>query len=278
MTEAKSYALLDSGAGRKLERFGAFVLDRPCAQAVWRPSLKHDAWAAADARFTRENHAGWSFRSALPHEWECMLEDVMFLVSPTDFGHIGVFPEHALGWRWMGDAVRKAEFQPNILNLFAYTGGATLALARQGCAVCHLDASRKTVDWARRNAAVNGLDGAPIRWIVDDVTKFLQRELRRGHRYDGIVLDPPSFGRGTSQELFKIDDCLLELLDACWKLLSDRALFMFMSCHTPGYTPLVLRQLMSQSSQGGTLHAGEMRIECPGGLELPSGSFAAWHR
>ena len=268
------YALLDSGNGRKLERFGEYVTDRPCAQAVWRPRLDARSWDMADAHFTREDNRGWTFRRQMPREWLCSLGGVVFIVGPTDFGHIGVFPEHLLGWRWMRERVAAAKSRPNILNLFAYSGGATLALAKAGCEVCHLDASKKTVDWAHRNAQANGLEDAPIRWIVDDVNKFMQRELRRGRRYDGIVLDPPSFGRGTSQEIFKIDNCLLELLDNCWRLLSDTPLFVFLSCHTPGYTPIVLGHLVAQTARLGNVRTGEMFIESE--MKLPSGSFAAW--
>ena len=268
-----AYELLDCGEGRKLERFGEYVFDRPCAQAVWRKSLPPEAWRGADAFFTRENKAGWSSRRPMPREWRCSLEGVMFLLTPTDFGHVGVFPEHARGWRWM-----KGRIAPgmNVLNLFAYTGGATLALAQAGCEVCHLDASKKSVEWARRNAEANGLQDAPIRWIIDDVNKFLQREIRRGRFYDGIVLDPPSFGRGTNQELFKIDDSLTSLLENCRKLLSPRARFIFLTCHTPGYTPMVLDNLLRQHFADGRLECGEMFIE--GKTPLPSGSYAAWEK
>lgn len=274
LEEQSKYVLLDCGNGRKLERFGEYVTDRPCAQAVWRTSLPRQDWLAADAHFTREHGEGWTFRRSLPKEWKCTLNGISFIVGPTDFGHIGIFPEHALGWRWMEKRIATAHKQPSVLNLFAYSGGATLALAKAGCQVCHLDASKKTVDWAHRNAEANGLLEAPIRWIVDDVNKFLQRELRRGRRYDGIVLDPPSFGRGTNQEIFKIDDCMLDLLDACWRLLSDTPLFVFLTCHTPGYTPMVLQHLVRQAAGKGVVEAGEMYIE--GNVPLPSGSFAAW--
>ena len=268
------YELLDCGDGRKLERFGKFVLDRPCAQAVWKKQLGESEWKCADAFFTRENNIGWRWKGVVPKEWICELEDVRFSLTPTDFGHVGIFPEHARGWRWMKQRVASGM---NVLNLFAYTGGATLALAKAGCQLCHLDASKKSVDWAHRNAEINGLQNAPIRWIVDDVNKFLQRELRRGRKYDGIVLDPPSFGRGTNQELFKIDNCLLELLDNCRKLLSDGdGAFLFLTCHTPGYTPLVLEHLLRQNLQKGVVECGEMFIE--GQISLPSGSFGAWYR
>ena len=269
------YELLDSGAGRKLERFGDYVLDRPCSQAVWRPSLPTDVWRKADGFFTREDGNHWTFARRLPESWTCEVGEVCFKISPTDFGHVGVFPEHELGWNWMVKRIVDSGRRPSVLNLFAYTGGATMALAKHGCEVCHLDASKKMVDWAHRNMELNHLEEAPIRWIVDDVQKFLLREKRRGRKYDGILLDPPSFGRGTNQELFKIDNNLLDLLDMCIDVLSDDPLFLFVSCHTPGYTPLVLTNLLGQGLRGrGVMEAGEMVIRS-GQLNLPSGSYVA---
>ena len=277
----ESYELLDSGYGRKLERFGEVTLDRPCSQAVWRPRLPESSWRGADGVFHRESRNGtWELRRRLPERWHCLVGGVRLMLQLTDFGHVGGFPEHELGWRWLRGRAAKAGRPLSVLNLFAYSGGATMALAQAGCEVCHLDASRKMVDWARRNAALNGLEQAPIRWIVDDVTKFLQREQRRGRRYDGILLDPPSFGRGTNQELFKIEAQLLELLDLCGQVLADDPDFLFVSCHTPGYTPLVLRHLLEQSRAGGLIETGEMRIagQEGGALDIPSGSYAAWCR
>ena len=281
MTE-NAYCLLDAGDGRKLERFGPVVLDRPCAQAVWRRKLPAKAWAEADARFSREQDGGWETRRPLPSSWQASIDGLSFRLEATDFGHVGVFPEHRRSWRWLGETLG-AEPERNreisVLNLFAYSGGATLAAARLGCRVCHLDASRKMVAWARENASLNGLDEAPIRWIVDDVQKFLTREERRGSTYDGIVLDPPSFGRGKRQELFKIDEHLLGILAQCRAVLSPVARFVFLSCHTPGYTPLVLNHLLSQSLEGldGEVAAGEMVLgEGQEVLPVPSGTYAVW--
>ncbi len=276
------YRLLDSGNGRKLERFGPVVLDRPCAQAVWRPALPASAWARTHAFFTREEGNRWLVRRPLPEAWQTSIEGILFEVRTTEFGHVGVFPEHARAWRWLaGLRARLPAERANlsVLNLFAYSGGATLAAARLGFRVCHLDASRKMVTWARRNAELNGLEAAPIRWIVDDVHKFLARELRRGARYDGIIADPPSFGRGTRQELFKIDTHLPDLLDRCRGLLAPERGFLFLTCHTPGYTPLVLTHLLSQSlgGRGGTVEAGEMVLEGGEGVfPIPSGTYAVW--
>ncbi len=270
----ETYSLLDCGGGRKLERFGQYVLDRPCSQAVWRPCLGSDVWSRADGYFTREDGNKWTFRTRLPKSWTCRVGHVSFKISPTDFGHVGVFPEHLLVWNWMSKLIRGSSRQLSVLNLFAYTGGASLSLAKDGCQVCHLDASKKMVDWACRNAELNGLTESPIRWIVDDVNKFLNREVRRGRRYDGILLDPPSFGRGTNQELFKIDNNLLELLELCVKVLSPDATFLFLSCHTPGYTPLVLSNVLGQTVGRGEITSGEMAIVGEG-ITLPCGSYAA---
>ena len=275
------YELLDAGAGRKLERFGPIVLDRPCAQAVWQPQLDARQWSQeADAFFTREHGARWQFRRpAIREGWECTLAGVSMLLRPTDFGHVGMFPEHSFGWTKMKETLRATKHAqpPNVLNLFAYSGGATIAAAQAGAMVCHLDASKKMVDWARENAALNHLEEAPIRWITDDVQKFLKREIRRGRRYDAIVLDPPSFGRGTNQELFQIDHNMLEVLDLCRQVLAEQPLFVLLTCHTPGYTPLVLTYLMKQLLPAGNIEAGEMTLPAkPGVFAVPSGTYAWW--
>lgn len=275
-----TYTLLDAGDGRKLEQFGPYLVDRPCAQAVWRPSLPPDRWQQAHATFTREGGNRWEFAPRVPASWQCTIAGLLFRIQPTDFGHLGVFPEHARTWRFLAQSLPPAAgpTRPTLLNLFAYSGGATLAAARAGYDVCHLDASKKMVEWARTNAQLNHLHEAPIRWITDDAQKFLQREARRGRRYDAIVLDPPSFGRGTNQELFKIDTHMLDLLDLCRQLLSATPHLLFLSCHTPGYTPMVLSHLIQQTMPPGKIETGEMTLPAqPGSLDVPSGTFAAWH-
>jgi len=280
-TAPSEYQLIDAGAGRKLERFGRYLLDRPCSQAVWKPTLSPERWAKADAFFSREHGSHWQFRnSAVREGWECTLEGLTFRLRPTDFGHVGIFPEHSRCWRMVAEAAAQAKGnhrQLSVLNLFAYTGGATLAAAAAGCAVCHLDASPKSVTWGRENAAASHLDAAPIRWIVDDVRKFLLREMRRGRKYDGIILDPPSFGRGTNQELFQIDSGMIEVLELCRQSLSEKPAFVMLTCHTPGYTPLVLSHLMAQNFDGGKCLTGETVLPSPPDvLAVPSGAFAWW--
>jgi 23S rRNA (cytosine1962-C5)-methyltransferase len=264
------YKLLDSGNQNKLEQFGDYLLVRPSSQAVWKPSLDGKAWKEADGVFTREPHNKWMAQPPLPNSWKVDLEGVKFKLMPTEFGHIGIFPEHAQLWKWMKGKITK---KCSILNLFAYTGGASLVAAKAGADVCHVDASKTTVAWARENAALNKIEN--VRWIVDDVIKFLRREVRRGTKYDGIILDPPTFGRGSQGEVFKIEKDLPVILELCFQLLSPEPQFVILSCHTPGYTPLVLHHLMRQAREDGTIEIGEMVI--PGPLDLTSGTYARWY-
>lgn len=275
---SSDYTLLDSGHGRKLEQFGAIRLDRPCAQAVWAPCLPASAWRKADASFVRDSDSGWRRNGALPEIWDVSVGLLRFRARPTDFGHVGLFPEHSAVWDWMSRRLTSARGSPQILNLFAYTGGASLALAKSGAAVCHLDASKKSVAWARENATLNKLDNTPIRWIVDDAVKFLMREQRRERRYQGILLDPPSYGRGSKQELFKIQDHLVRLMTLCRSVLAPDARFLVLTCHTPGYTPHVLQNLVHQTFEGrGRFASREMLLEGnKATYPVPSGAFAAW--
>ena len=261
-----TYQLLDSGNELKWERFGAYTLCRPCPQAVWRPQKKWEA----DAFFSREGGNRWTYKKKLPASWDVVLNGVKMKVAPTDFGHLGVFPEHAALWEWMRSRIGKGS---RVLNLFAYSGGVTLAAAQEGAQVCHLDASKGMVDWARENGALNGLEKAPIRWIVDDALKFLKREEKRGSLYEGIILDPPSFGRGSKGEVFKIEQEILPLLEHCRAVLSEKPRFLIFSCHTPGFTPIALEHLLGQIF-GKKAECGEMTLISPGALSIPSGSFA----
>lgn len=268
------YSLVDSGDQRKLERFGKFLLSRPCSQALWRPQRPLSEWNAADAVFSREEGSGWSFTKSLPNSWVVEWKGVRFKISLTDFGHVGVFPEHAQVWTWAAERIRQAGRPISVLNLFAYSGGATLACASVGAEVCHLDASKGMVAWARENAAINEMEKLPIRWIIDDAVKFLKREQTRGRRYEGLILDPPTFGRGSRGETFKIERDLGELLQLCKAVLSEKPLFVALTTHTPGMTPIVMHHLMQQMMKNGQVESGEMVIEGP--LSLPSGSFARW--
>lgn len=275
------YALLDSGDGAKLERFGPYTLARPCAQAFWKPALPKAAWDAADASFSREGGNRWRETGSVPETWNATIEGITFRLSRTDFGHLGVFPEQRPQWRriraW-AQARRTAGRPARLLNLFAYSGGGTLAAAQGGAEACHLDASKGMVEWARDNARLNNLDTAPVRWIVDDVSKFLERELRRERRYDAVVLDPPSFGRGRQGEVFKIERDLPGLLAQIARLLSPEAGLVLLSAHTPELTPVGLGHLLGQAleERDGVFETGEMLLEGDGALPVPSGGFAAW--
>jgi 23S rRNA (cytosine1962-C5)-methyltransferase len=274
------YALLDSGNGRKLERFGDVVLERPCAQAVWAPS-NSNLWETATARFDRIDGHNWQGRGKLSKAWNVGINGVMMKLSATDFGHLGVFPETGELWEWIRSTLRAEEENKGrdlkFLNLFAYSGGATLAAAQAGAHCCHLDASKGMVEWARENARLNGLQDAPIRWIVDDVIKFLNREVKRGNTYDGVLLDPPSFGRGKKGELYKIEESLMTTLDLVHQVLTDDPSFVLLTSHTPGFSPIVLSNLLRQYNEGGVIECGEMLLI--GGdevMDLPNGNWARW--
>ncbi|HEY4830977.1 MAG TPA: class I SAM-dependent methyltransferase [Waddliaceae bacterium] len=276
---SSSYELIDSGNQRKFERFGRYKIVRPASQAIWRPNLSEREWQKTDGIFTREDVCQWL--KEIEGDWIVDVAGIRFKLSPTDFGHLGIFPEQKKVWVWIQSLIKQiAKIRKNpirILNLFAYSGGATIAAASAGAEVCHLDSSKGMVAWARENAELNGCSDNPIRWIVDDVKKFLARELKRAQQYDGIIVDPPSFGRGNRGEVFKIERDLPHLLEQCRKLLSDQPLFLMLSCHTPSISPMILRNLLSQTLQGfsGTIEQGELLLE-GGVFPLPSGTFARW--
>lgn len=275
----KNYSLLDSGDGQKLEQVGPFLIVRPAPLALWPKTLSESEWAKADASFSREENIGWRFKTRLPEFWEVIAGGLTLKVELTSFGHFGFFPEHLFLWEQLAQKVSTGD---SVLNLFAYTGAATAALAQKGASLCHLDASKTSVAWARENVFLNHLEKAPIRWIVDDVFKFLKREEKRGAQYDGIILDPPSFGRGKRQEVFKIETAIVPLLTLAEKLLKKNAKFLAFSCHTPGFTPQLLNNFLKPLCQkrGGKISSGEL-LTLPQNeavYALPSGSYALWER
>lgn len=265
-----TYSLIDSGSERKLERFGPYTLIRPCPQAIWKPQHP-DAWKQADAIFSREPENRWQFVKKLPKSWTAEIGQVKFKIELTDFGHLGVFPEHAGLWTKMRPLIQP---KMRVLNLFAYSGGVTMAAAQEGAQVCHLDASKGMVDWARENAAMNGLKDAPVRWIVDDAMKFLRREIKRESFYEGIILDPPTFGRGSKGEVFKIERDLLPLLELCRDVLSPNPRWIILSCHTSAFSPMVLQNICTQIFGKDHLETGEMTLHSESGFSIPSGSYA----
>lgn len=276
------YELLDSGNGEKLERFGDVCLVRPIAHAIWKPEKSKSQWKSAQGRFERSSGGGGRWKwgpKSVPRSWILKVDQQSFVLKTTSFGHLGIFPEQRQQWRWITELCQSQSAPQDIevLNLFAYTGGSTLAAALGGAKVCHVDAARGSVDWARENAQRSGLADHPIRWIVDDVQVFLKREIKRERRYHGIILDPPSFGRGKKGETWKIETDLVPLLELCKGVLADKPLFFLLSCHSPGFTPQVLANLLNDCvPEGGHRAKGEMLLQGASAQDLPSGSYARW--
>ena len=242
----QDYCLIDTSKGERLERWGDITLIRPDPQIIWENPSPAKEWSTAHAKYNRSNKGGgsWDYRKKFDESWNIKYGDLTFMVKPTGFKHTGLFPEQAVNWDYCDKLIRNAGREINVLNLFAYTGGATLACANAGAKVCHLDAVKGMVDWAKENARLSGLSDKPIRWIVDDAMKFLGREIRRGNKYDGIILDPPSYGRGTNGEMWKLEDCIFELMERCTAVLSDKPLFILLNSYTTGLSPSVMAYLL----------------------------------
>lgn len=280
------YRLIDSGNFQKLEQVGPYRFVRPAAQAVWTPRLDEATWKKVDATFSRFSGGDgkWSIHNkSLPKKWTIQQGPVKLVISLTDFGHLGIFPEQDANWDKLHQLIRDRGQGRDIqvLNLFAYTGGSTLACATAGAKVVHLDASKTSVNWGRENAEASGIADAPVRWIVDDVQKFVERELRRGNKYHGIILDPPTYGRGTNNEVWQIEQHMVPLLDKLKQILADDHLFVLLSSHSNGYTPVALKNLMfgMVDSSSGTFDAYEMLVhEQDSGRALPSGACCLYVR
>jgi 23S rRNA (cytosine1962-C5)-methyltransferase len=276
------YALIDSGGGRKLERFGPWTVTRPEPQCLWRPRLPPEAWREAAAVFepADEDEAGrWRLDAAVPASWPMRWRDVVFHARLTAFRHLAVFPEQAANWVWLADRVRAAPTSLRILNLFGYTGVASLVCAAAGAAVTHVDASKKAVAWARENAALSGLADAPVRWICEDARKYVQREIRRGTRYDGIILDPPKYGRGPGGEVWRLYDDLPALAAGCAALLGDGASFLLLNAYSERISGLALAGLLGQvlADRGGRIDWGELALMEQGGDRgVGLSFFARW--
>jgi 23S rRNA (cytosine1962-C5)-methyltransferase len=278
--ESQQYQLLDFGAGRRLERLGAIVLDRPCPTAEGFRQTDPAAWQHADARFDRpEGQQGtWTCRRELPERWTIAHGRLVLEIKRTLFGHVGVFAEQADNWDWIAAKASDAEHPVRVLNLFAYTGGSTLAAATAGAEVTHVDAAKNIVAWARRNAELAGLAKAPIRWIAEDALKFVKREIRRGNRYDAVIMDPPSYGHGPNGEPWQLPKHLPRLLQMCAELTDPRPRFMLLTCHTPGFTPGRLGEMMGDAFGEGCVEARGLVLHTAAGRELPSGVAARWER
>ena len=283
------YEVLDTSAGEKLERWGDYILVRPDPQVIWNTPHKVREWKQKNGHYHRSNKGGgqWEFFD-LPEQWEISYGNLKFHLKPFHFKHTGLFPEQAVNWEWSGNLIREAKKKNpgkeiKVLNLFAYTGGATVACADAGAAVTHVDASKGMVTWAKENAAASGLANAPIRYLVDDCVKFVEREIRRGNHYDAIIMDPPSYGRGPKGEIWKIEEKIVPLVQLCTKVLADKPLFFLINSYTTGLQPAVLSYMLNlelKSRFGGTVEADEIGLPVRGkqGLVLPCGASGRWSR
>ena len=275
----QDYELIDTSSGEKLERWGKVRLIRPDPQIIWKTPKGTD-WQKADAHYHRSNKGGgqWETLKKLPESWQVNYDGLVFKISPTGFKHTGVFPEQAVNWDLFPKPTRGAGRPISVLNLFAYTGGATLACLQAGATVCHVDASKGMVQWAKDNAALSGLSDRPVRWIVDDCEKFVQREIRRGHHYDAIIMDPPSYGRGPGGEVWQLEEKIYDLLSLCTGVLSDKPLFFALNSYTTGLSPSVMAHLLGVTlgrQFEGEITADEIGLpESRSGLTLPCGSTA----
>lgn len=279
----QDYQLLDCGAGMKQERWGEYVLVRPDPQIIW-PRRSRAAWKDWDGFYHRSATGGgeWEFRRKLPDSWTIRYGELTFKIRPTNFKHTGLFPEQAANWDWFTGKIRSARAagrEVSVLNLFGYTGAATVAAAGAGASVCHVDAAKGMVEWCRENAALSGLAGAPVRYIVDDCRKFVQREIRRGRTYDAVIMDPPTYGRGGDGEMWKLEDDLWELLADCRKVLSERPLFFLINAYTARLSPTVVVNLLREffADGCGTITGGEVGLPVASdGKVLPCGIHGRW--
>lgn len=278
----QDYELLDATNHNRLERWGQTLLIRPDPQVIWKNDETSPLWAKADAVYYRSAKGGgqWNYHKKLPQKWQIHWNDLTLIVSPTGFKHTGVFPEQAVNWAWYQEKIRQAGRPIRVLNLFGYTGAATLACMEAGAAVTHVDASKGMVQWARENAAASGLAERPVRWLVDDCLKFVQREIRRGNHYDGIIMDPPSYGRGPGGEVWKLEEQLYGLVELCLPVLTENPLFFILNSYTTGLSPSVMAYLLGvllKPRFGGAVSADEIGLPVTAtGLALPCGSTAIW--
>ncbi len=281
VAEWKDYEILDAGDGEKLERWGNILLARPDPQAIW-PKKEVSLWSEAHAHYHRSESGGgeWEYKHKIPESWSISYGKLKFRVKPTGFKHTGLFPEQASNWDMMRGILNGSGGKPRVLNLFAYTGGATVACAAAGAEVVHVDAAKSMVTWARENAALSGLAEAPIRYLVDDVFKFVQREGRRGNRYEGILMDPPSYGRGPTGQVWHIEEGLYRLVEECAGLLSDRPLFFLVNSYTTGLAPGVLDTILTmavKARRGGEVASYELGLPIRSmGANLPCGASGLW--
>lgn len=280
----KDYELLDTSGGERLERWGDIILIRPDPQVIWNTQKKHPMWKHAHAHYHRSNQGGgaWEQLKKVPAQWVIRYGELKFNIKPTGFKHTGLFPEQAVNWDWMANAIKSAGRPIKVLNMFAYTGGATLACAAAGAQVCHVDASKGMVTWARENSQISGLADRPVRWLIDDCIKFVQREIRRGNKYDAVIMDPPSYGRGPGGEVWKLEEQLYPLIELCSGILSDNPLFFLLNSYTTGLSPSVMEYMLGEvlvPRFGGSTSSDEIGLPVTAsGRILPCGSTAVYSR
>ncbi len=279
--EWKDYKLLDTSGGERLEKWGDYVLIRPDPQAIWNTPKTHPLWKKANAHYHRSKSGGGSWEIYnLPKQWQIKYKNLTFNVKPMNFKHTGIFPEQAVNWDFMYNAISNANRPIKVLNLFGYTGAATMACAAAGASVCHVDASKGIVEMAKENAVACGVREKPVRYIVDDCIKFVEREIRRGNTYDGIVMDPPSYGRGPGGEVWQLEDMLFDFVKKCTQLLSDKPLFFILNSYSTGLSASVMEYLLRVSIDkryGGQFESGEIGFLAENGNTFPSGSVARWY-
>lgn len=280
----KDYELLDTSNGERLERWGDIILIRPDPQVIWQSKKRDPRWKTAHARYYRSKTGGghWEYYKPIPEVWSINYGDLQFNLKPMGFKHTGLFPEQAVNWDWCGQYIKNAKKPMKVLNLFAYTGGATLACSQAGAAVTHVDASKGMVAWGKENAVVSGLADRPLRWLVDDCVKFVKREIRRGNKYDGIILDPPSYGRGPGGEVWQLEERLYDLLSDCREILDPENGFLVINSYTTGLSASVMGYLLGEllvPSLGGQVQSDEIGLPVTStGLILPCGATSIWHR
>ena len=277
----KDYELLDCTDGERLERWGDIILIRPDPQVIWSTPKKNKLWFNADARYLRSNTGGgrWEVYKNLPDSWSIGFNDLRFNIKTMGFKHTGIFPEQAVNWEYTAEIIRKANRPVKVLNMFAYTGGATVSALSAGASVAHVDASKGMVQWAKENAKSSGLENAPIRYLVDDCMKFVEREIRRGNHYDAIIMDPPSYGRGPGGEVWKIEESICNFVRRCALLLSDNPLFFIINSYTTGLAPTVLTNLMKICLPEGKVESSEIGVHITSAsMVLPCGATGRWER
>ena len=276
----KDYEILDMANGEKLERWGDVILIRPDPQIIWKSKSFPKKWESANARYNRSSSGGggWKYNKKMPENWQIKYKDLTFNIKPMGFKHTGLFPEQAVNWDWMIAKIKNAKRDIKVLNLFAYTGGATVACSYAGASVCHVDSSKGMTTWAKENVASSGLEKRPIRFIVDDVVKFVNREIRRGNKYDAIIMDPPSYGRGTNGEVWKFEENIADLVELCTNVLSDNPLFFLINSYTTGISSTVLEDILRLNiKKNGKFSHGEIGLPMRDSkLILPCGIYGKW--